>query len=424
MMVYFALTSLVVLIVINGIINGRLFCFPNLFLILWTMVIIANRFSFIDFYDVDDKTYLAVLFGCSGFVIGSWLVKLFKSHVKVDSIGNFMGDEPNIIILDLLALLMFAVSITMIVRVYHLIRMGYSFRMLRSILQGYEDKVSFTTNRVQSLMMHWIAFPLNYFLPVVAVASLMNKKKYNFFYTLVLVDELMYFFYTQSRFAMLYIVIELAIGIYVFSDQISDNLKRLIIIFFVGIVVLILAISIMRFENSKWSGLRNFVLYLGGPLSLLDRMIKYIDDIEYSASGLNFIYGWLVSIKGVFKIAGIEGNIIPPILEKINNSKEIYQRIGNRIWFNAFYSVFCDFYIDFHLYGEVFGGLIFGALFENRISNMIMNRKSIKSVCLGMMLCIAVCMSVVRWQYVIYSFCFSYIYLLISFINYRGIEQQ
>lgn len=414
----------IVLLLVNICIRKELTNPSNYMLIFWTISILFNRYSFIEYYAIADKTYQVIFVGLCAFFCGDFAYYIFfiKQKKRVMS-ERFVGihrnysHNPNRTVLFGYILLHFASTVYFAFRMMKLHQSGYSFAQLRSIYQGYEEGVSFASNYFEELILNWIQDPLAQILPIIALVLLIQRQKeYRIFYILIFVDEIIYVLYKQSRATVFFLLIYMVLLFFIYKDEISTAMKRWMLLIGMMVLMSILILTVVRFAESKsWSGLRSYVLYAGGEISLLNYGIEKVDRIEFQSYGVNFFYGWYVLLSDIAYLFQVKMSSFATTLRDFEAAKESFIRIGPSVWFNAYYSFFYDFYAAFRMFGVAIGSFFFGMMSERRVYRMRSNRYNTKDVCYGLMTCIVLFMGLVRWQYVSPTFCFAYLYLFFLF---------
>ncbi len=404
-----------VLLIINYIFRRSLLNEVTFLLAFWMLSVITNKYGIIKYYEVSDKTYLVITIGLLCFSVGDWIyLFIFGGKTNLEQNKNAIINWQ--VLYGCLFLHLIS-SIYFFVRMLDFLYMDYSFLRIREIYQGYVVGVSFTHNFFERLLLHWVAQPLSILLIVIAIVLVMNNDySHKAYIILTIIDQLLYYVYTQSRTGVFYIAIVLVViyhnNKYLISAKNRQRIRNMVFL----IIVFITAWTIYRFSNSnKWSGLKTYALYLGGGVSLLNKGIGELDKKLICTRGVNFVHGAYVILSDLVYLLPIRKSDFNEMIFAIHAKKELFVRIGPRVWFNAYYSFFYDFYMDGGLVAVAIESFLFGVLCARSITRLVYNKSDVEMQCKGLLMCIVVFMGVVRWQFVSPVFVFMYIYLFLIF---------
>lgn len=362
---------------------------------------------------INDETYLVIMFGLLMFSIGSWVAMPFS---MLKGKKNKHG-KLNWQVLCACVWGHLFTTVYFFMKMFHYYLQGSNFAELRSIYQGYAEGISFCDNQLEELLLHWIQQPLSILLVIIFLVLLFQRNyTHPVLFLIFFIDEILYVLYTQSRYDMLYIIIFMIILYKDNRDIISPTAKKRMILGGILIVFFIVYATIIRFsDSSSWSGLRSFALYLGGGVSLLDQGIDSLRRNNSFCNGVNFIYGIYVIITDLIYLLPIQESDFTMFLYNLHAQKESFTQIGVGVWLNAYYSFFYDFYADGGLFAVMVESLVFGIFSSATVTKMRNNKDDLELVCKGLLMCIVIFMSFVRWQFVSPTFVFGYVYLFLIF---------
>lgn len=415
LMIIQAILLLSFLVTISTIIKKKVINLRNLFLIYWIIILLIYRYGPLKFNDVNEKTIKVIMLGCIAFWLGTWTSELLCNKVRFKCPKKDL--EPNVQFLLILTIIHIVTSVYFGIRMLSFMQAGYSYSQVRSIYQGYIS-TNFMKSQFEQIISHWVALPLNLVLPLLAILIVtfnMTHKINRAFFGLIIFDEILYFLYTQSRFSFAYILIFGIVSLFKFRNNFSKKFFHRLVILLCMVIILILGMTLIRFSASEaMSGLVSITAYISGCIPLMDNLIKRADVNHYQTYGANFFYGIVTIFESIRGITPFGKSEFYLYMEKIQMEKELFIPIGKNIWFNAFSSVWYDFYLDFRMTGVAIYGFVFGWISQNVIARKI-NSSNMYDVAIGLMMCIAVFMSIIRWQFIMSSFCFSFVYIFLIF---------
>ncbi len=406
---------ILLLFIINFILRKSLINEGSFILAFWIISVIVNRAGTIEYYDINDKTYAVIIVGLTMYMVGNWCQTLSFAFRKKEK--NAKNSVINWQILYLFLCLHIFTTVYFCITMFKMLSDEYTFLQIREIYQGYKPGVSFTNGQFERVLLHWVAQPLAILLMVITIVLIIRKDyTHKRFLVWVVLDEIAYFIYTQSRAGVFYIAIYLIVIYINQREHISAKLRKKIqlVVFFIFLGITLWTIA--KFAGSqKWNGLKTYELYLGGGISLLNYGIERVDSRNIQTYGMNFIYGAYIIVSNIYYVFSSYKSPFNSMLVANQAVKENFVRIGTQVWFNAYYTFLYDFYMDGGLLFVGLESLLFGIISARSILKMRTFKNNTELQCRGLLMCIVIFMGIIRWQFVSPTFAFMYIYMYFVF---------
>ena len=242
---------------------------------------------------------------------------------------------------------------------------GFSYGMFHALSFGDLDEELFK-NRIMNAAYKIIMYPMLLALLPVVVVSLFNRKNVKLC-SFSLIFILYYCLLLGRRFPLLYLIVDLAIGLVFWGERIAKKtilkIEIIIIIMFV-IIFLFTAWRKDAFKTGNWEPVyETFFLYLNLCLPVGDYWISRIDML-YKKNwllGYSFSRALIDNLDLVFRFVGvrIRSETLNRIIEMPQN-EYIYIGNGNRA--NAFATWVYYLYIDFRWVGVLAGSYLWGLM--------------------------------------------------------------
>ncbi|WP_339266763.1 O-antigen polymerase [Paenibacillus sp. FSL R5-0470] len=357
-------------------------------------------------YDVRDDTYIVMIVGLLGFLIGYVVISVVfpkkrNAYLVTENRYEFKYDT-----------LYFLYFVTIVYMLYR----GFSVIIL--LTQGYtlgEVRGAFTSEVLGSSV--WAVIYENYvnkaiifmFIPIAAIDFFAGKKDKRLL-ILTFIVAVLSAIGDGGRVIFYYVFIHFLIAAIVYKKRlnISKKMKRIILVLLVLGVTAMYIITKMRGPSA--SIIQQLYLYLAGAIPHLDYRLYIIDSTNSHTNGWAFLSGYL---KPFFHVISSIGIINYP--QSFLNSLDLmnvdnFVNIGDRITFNAFVTPFFYYYLDGGIIGVFFYSAAYGVICSLSY-NYVKYKPNIKNIAIYLLIMQGVLTSMVRWQFVISAYALSFLYL-------------
>lgn len=422
-MIYITVAVLFLMLIISVIKERNVYNPLTLFLALWLFVCFLASLLLFNMNPYSDHAPLVILIGVLGYCFGYGFGR--KTRIKIrnqipiigfDDSKEYVIRENLLIVLLIIALIVYVI---MAISVVGLLAIGYSASTIREL---YRDSGETAISGLASSLIYgskllkqmdsYIAQPV-----VLASIPLMSidiaeKGKITKVVALSIVTIGLSMFVNFGRNNIPMIILSVACAFFIKRKQLSRKAKRRVK--YAAFVMLIAAVVFfMYLTNARSSGLnpdslQNIYAYFSIPVPLLDYWIDQVNAANAYSLGFSYISGFVANIMNVLARFNI---IIEPykISELYNyNLVDHFIRVFPLYEYNAYVSIFFAFYLDFREFGVLVGSLLYGYIISG-----VYNKAKTSNVYLAFYLLLlqSILWSIVRWDFVIVAYCFSFILL-------------
>lgn len=430
---------LLVLMLFQAFIEKKLYNPASLFFGIWFLICFLANLQLYDMYSFSYMPYFLVLIGCVSFFIGYCTLRFYKKNIhlsfgseNVSQNGVYIFRQRIVLICTFIVLIVFGI---IAVRVLALMKvLGYSYSQIRTLFLhgGNSGTVNIIYgSKIINLLDLFIARPMFFALIPVSIVRFVSNKKLDAQIVIFLLDFVCYIFFTFSRFALVYLFVNLIFAFILSGQSINlqdkKKIKRLIrkyvLPLLIVVCVAIIYISVVR-QSGKSNPLsigEQFYSYLAVTLPLMDQWVSYVQDENIFTYGMFFFKGFINFFMTFFQKIGFEWNLFD-LASDLNSSTETFIYVFPHQPYNAFVSMFFMFYADFRFLGVCLGSAIYGGIIGRSFRNVAKKMNAMNlSIFLLLMQSLVKCY--VRWEFLQMSYCLAFIWLLI-FIEKKYIPVQ
>lgn len=382
---------------------------------IWFFILLVYRVTISQLSPVSDSTHIILLLGISFFALGSVLYEMLaqyrsggrKTYYKKELAVNGYKDELRyswilpLCIISTLCLLPDAWD------ALKSFLSGNTFQMLRA---QHSEGSSVITNRIVLVTLNYIVNPFCVLIvPICAIDFIMGqKKKWLLGFTMLI--TFLQTFITGGRIQLVYIPLHFLIVFFYAKGKIriSRKIRRAII---AGVVMAVFALNfVTTSRGSSWQN-QTFGLYVSGGIPLMDHYLSNINGhYSFGAAALS---GYL---RTAFSLLENIGFGYPAFLTNIQSFMDVEKVVGiGALQMNAFVTCFYYFFLDGGFIGVAVESALYGAL--AKFCYLKSKQNSQKMLAIYCLILQGIVFSMVRFQFIIISYCLSFILIQFLFVE-------
>lgn len=426
-MIYLTTTVLLLLLLFSILKEKNVYNPLSIFLAMWFVICFLASLQLFDMYDYSYRAPLVILIGVIGYYLGFMIARKYKikSIAKLPIIGFDKSKEYEVRekLYIILLIIPLAVYATMAISVVGLLASGYSASTIRELyrdsgetaLSGMASSLIYGSKLLKQLDSYAAKPIVLASIPLLSI-DIAEKGKITKTSLLAIISLGLSMFVTFGRINLFLVIVSIICVFLIRKRKLTKKTKRRIkyiaIVIFVAVAVFFTFLSNVRSSGSNSNTIQNIYAYFSIPVPLLDYWMEHVNDAEAYSLGFSFISGIVANIMNVLARLNI---FIEPykVCELYNyNLVDHFVSVFPTYRYNAYVSMFFAFYLDFREFGVLFGSMTFGYIVSRSY-----RRAKENSVYLAFYLLLlqTVLWSFVRWNFVIVSYCFSFIVLRLLF---------
>lgn len=407
----------------------------TIFLALWSVVCFLAGLKLFGMYDYSYHAPLVVLIGVVsvylGYIFGSkYKIKLPHQikHIGIDETREYVVREKLCIVLLFITI---SVYLIMGISVLALLAAGYDASTIREMyrdsgetaISGMATSLIYGSDFVKKLDSYLAKPTICATIPILSI-ELTSKGKITKLSALSIVALALSLLVNFGRLNAFVAVACVVVAFFIQGKKLSKKTKRRVkciaTLLLAAMIVFFLLMSNARSTTNSSGAVPNSYAYFSIPIPLLDYWMEQVDSMGAYSLGFSYISGFVANIMNVLARFNI---VIPPYKwgSRFNyNLVDHFIGIFPSRRYNAYVSMFFALYLDFREIGVFFGSFIYGCVIS-RIYNKA--KKSKIYLAFYLLLFQGLLWSFIRWQFVIVSYCFAFIFLRILFKR-KGLEQE
>lgn len=404
---------------------------------MWFAICFLAELKLFGMYDYSENVFLIVLLGNIGFFCGYMLAKKTKviSRYEFSAIGisNKYLYQYNTKIIMAFLWAAIAIYLLMSIQVLGLLLAGFDTATIResyretgtTTVSGMALTAIFGSTLVKQLELYIAQPVMRAAIPIFAI-EITGKGKMTPLATMALAVAGLYTFSKFGRFALLYIIADVILCYFIIGKNIDrrtkKKIKRVVLLGIVGICLVLVYLSVYRWENETFSYAQSIYGYFSIPIPLLDFWTKRIDAVNAYSFGNSYVLGFMGFVTRVLKRVGISLPAYATATLYNYNLVDSFVYIFPGQKYNAYVSMFFAFYLDFREIGVFAGTLIFGYIVEKSYKKAKTKRVEYLAFYLLLIQCIV--KSFVRWEFVLEQYWLSFLILRLWFKKERVDESD
>ena len=378
----------------------------------WGVIFLVYETNKYGMYAIRDQTYTIVGISILFFAIGAIMAQaIFKRRKLVfrqsRETYTYYFDYKLFYFLSITSLLIVIPDAIEAIKI--LIMSGGKMGLVRERYSSGQGALHFIGF---SLYRNYIVKPFLTTVPAFFAYELLcgHKKKTVFWLSVALVA--LNIVASGGRIAIMYMVFHLLLLAIILKKKIvlQRKTKRVIL----GVVLLAVAATILVSIQRGTNDLRRMLaVYISGCVPLLDRYVNAMPIQPTTWFGLLLSKGYLVTIFTLLENLGFPYPKILAMVEPLLDFEQTVS-IGTGVHMNAYVSLFCYFWMDSQYLGITMGMFIYGAIcgyFYQRIND----QNNQRSIIAYMILAQGLVMSMVRFQFVLDSYAWSFVFIPLLF---------
>ena len=389
--------------------------------------------SHLSLYGIDATSiwvYTLMLAGVLSFVLGTFLFS-FCNKTPENSDSNNNGTSGTCFpIRKQLVWFLIAISLALFAKIafssMQLLARGYTLEYVREIYQNADNNE--TTGRLSLLesgLYSYICVPFLYAIIPVASFNIIKKCASKKFIIAVSLMTLFYILGCAGRMIIVYILLAFFVSASLNKKKYSIDLKKIIII-----VLLSILGTYFFFMISGNRGItdmqKSLYLYFCGPIPHFEYRADLLTKDRMYFYGMSTAKGYLIPVLSLLNATHLFP--YPKWFNSMLSYVSLQDRIsiGNDNTINAFATCFYNFYSDFRLPGIIIGMFIYGIVAQAITEKAYKNRNNAYYASIFIFMIFGVLGSMIRFQVVITSYAYTYIFLVLLFSrgSTEGIDEK
>lgn len=375
------------------------------YLIIWLLMLFSSILGLFNLVDTSNETYSLIFISLMSSVIGYFFAKTIKLPLRKTSSRKSKIFNYNL--LYAIELIIIVIFIFRFITVVNMLIDGASLSFIRS---NYSEL--FLSNRLVALLDEYLIGPFIYLLPTISIINFFSDKRKNLLLYGTLILIILYSLTNGGRFILYYFIVQFIV-MYLHTRKRTNRVKvKSFNIFILGaIIVFFVFLSQLRGIDSLFKSL---YFYLSGSLPNLDYRLSVLDNLNYKSYGFAFFSGFFRIIFIFLGYLGFNFHFYDNFILTIN--VEDFILIAPSVHYNAFVTPLFYFYSDGGIIGVIIFSIIYGFVIST-IFKMFKQRNNIFINIVYLLLIINIFTTMVRWQFIIPSYAYSYVFAFLLFKN-------
>lgn len=428
---YLSAIILLLLWLINIKIEKKKITIGFVFFLSWSLFVVLSIFQLYGMYNVSNTAYFIVFFGCLNFAVLYWLTHYF-TYIKPVKIKGLTGVvklgvknyQVNYFVVYPLAVLVTLFYSYIAIQAIQVLLNGGNVLIIRNMIGSYDGVTdTFFDAPWKKAINNRIATPYLHAIIPITLSTIFERKN-NWLLTITTVmNVIMYTLFTQSRFILIYIIIDVIILISHYKISIPDKIvkwfKRIV---FVLLLAIVLMTVLRRMQLDSKTSVFEMIFkttyqYFTLCLPLMSHWIDEIIQNNHMTYGAASLQGVIEFVMLFLRRVGVSYpdlyNYASSIVQETQtNFIVVYSGKA----YNAFVTMFYYFFLDFRYLGIIIGCGFIGwitKLFEYK-TTMYQN---LYNISIYLLLAQCVVKSFVRFEGAMLIYIMAFIYLRIMLIN-------
>ncbi len=407
-----------IIFILSWIYQRNLYNPISIFSFIWLCIVMLSSMRLFNMYEASNTTYLIIFVGTISFIAGCLIVLVLNSNIKYKSYNSKLSitnslDAYGITIIKILASIVIVIYLPYFLQAINILISGGDIDQIKhSAVLG-----QFEISPFVEILYTYVARPIRYIvIPITLINLLIDKKKDYVLIILTFIIIVTDFITSGSKFAILYIAIQVLFLIKFLSSKkykLNRNKKIIFTIMVLGIgIILYRIMSINGKEVAK-----NLYTYISGCVPFLSNKLEWISSNVQLTYGFTSFQGIIRPLISILESIGVIQSTPELFLtaERVISNAEYIGYIGNNTPYNAFVTVFYYFYVDARLLGVFIGSFFYGIACQLSYISLMKNR-SRESILLYLIIIQLLSTSMVRFQLsnIVIALTFFYYWLLVK----------